>query len=71
MNLEIVNSVLAGERGPRRDIVLVNAAADFWRVAIFSVILWGQFGRFPQSSGLPYQSAFDSRTSVQFNAYAH
>jgi anthranilate phosphoribosyltransferase len=27
VNLEIANSVLAGERGPRRDIVLVNAAA--------------------------------------------
>jgi anthranilate phosphoribosyltransferase len=26
-NLEIANQVLAGERGPRRDIVLVNAAA--------------------------------------------
>jgi anthranilate phosphoribosyltransferase len=27
VNLEIANAVLAGERGPRRDIVLVNAAA--------------------------------------------
>jgi anthranilate phosphoribosyltransferase len=27
VNLEIANSVLGGERGPRRDIVLVNAAA--------------------------------------------
>jgi len=26
-NLEIANAVLAGERGPQRDIVLVNAAA--------------------------------------------
>jgi anthranilate phosphoribosyltransferase len=26
-NLEIANAVLAGERGPRRDVVLVNAAA--------------------------------------------
>ena len=27
VNLEIANSVLAGAHGPRRDIVLVNAAA--------------------------------------------
>jgi anthranilate phosphoribosyltransferase len=27
LNLEIANAVLAGERGPQRDIVLVNAAA--------------------------------------------
>ena len=27
VNLEIANSVLAGARGPRRDIVLVNVAA--------------------------------------------
>jgi anthranilate phosphoribosyltransferase len=27
VNLEIANAVLARERGPRRDIVLVNAAA--------------------------------------------
>jgi anthranilate phosphoribosyltransferase len=40
-NLEIANAVLAGERGPQRDIVLVNAAAALVAAGMVDTFLEG------------------------------
>ena len=45
VNLEIANSVLGGERGPRRDIVLVNAAAALVAAGKAETFLEGIFRR--------------------------
>jgi anthranilate phosphoribosyltransferase len=44
VNLEIANSVLAGASGPRRDIVLVNAAA--------ALVAAGRAETFPEAMAL-------------------
>jgi anthranilate phosphoribosyltransferase len=41
VNLEIANAVLAGERGPRRDVVLVNAAAALVAAGMADTFLEG------------------------------
>jgi anthranilate phosphoribosyltransferase len=33
-NAEIVQAVLSGEKGPRRDLVLINSAAVFWTAGL-------------------------------------